>query len=471
MEEQRLSEADFLLCQTILSAVQICLSAVFLALFFHPFLTGKKKGKMAVTALIFTLLYAVKALTPVGGWTCMILVSALLMAVSGYLGMERKFTLLLVVLFFSVRNLCILSVQSINYFTSRHFVREGDAVEHIFRNAVWNSILVVVIQICLFCALLYAVYVQVSKCVKELHDKEFHRRELCYLLLTPVTGIFFVNIIFLMFIIVTEDQVLNLYDQYPVLAWIVPVTAFLLYAGILAAIASWRQLSRLQEEKKTYFVEEQQIHAIKERMLQVDQFYHGIRQMKHEMKNHLTNIQGLLANGRYDEMERYITKMDGSMKVLELSIRTGNAVTDVIINDKYREAGDQKIRFESDFRYPAFGGYDAYDIGIIIHNLLQNALEACVKMQSGKRYILISGRQKKKFYFIRVTNSFEGEVAFDKDSHLPRSTKTREVPLHGIGLSNVRREALKYMGDMDIKVKKNEFDVTVMLQQKNMEVM
>ena len=92
-------------------------------------------------------------------------------------------------------------------------------------------------------------------------------------------------------------------------------------------------------------------------------------------------------------------------------------------------------------------------------------------MQSGKRYILISGRQKKKFYFIRVTNSFEGEVVFDKDSHLPRSTKRREVPLHGIGLSNVRREALKYMGDMDIKVKKNEFDVTVMLQQKNMEVM
>lgn len=461
-----MSEADFLLCQTILSAVQICLSAVFLALFFHPFLTGKKKGKMAVTALIFTLLYAVKALTPVGGWSCMILVAALLVVLSGYLGMERKFTLLLVVLFFSVRNLCILSVQSINYFTSRHFVREGDAVEHIFRNAVWNSILVVVIQICLFCALLYAVYIQVRKCVKDLHERELHRRELCYLLLTPVTGILFVNIIFQMFIIVTEDQVLNLYDQYPVLAWIVPVTAFLLYAGILAAIFSYRQMIELQEEKKKYFVEEQQVHAIKERMQQVDQFYKGIRQMKHEMKNHLTNIQGLLKNGNYEEMERYITKMDESMQVLELTIKTGNAVTDVIINDKYREAREQEIRFETDFRYPVSEGYDAYDIGIIIHNLLQNALEACVKMRSGKRYISISGRQKKKFYFIEVSNSFEGDIVFDEGSRLPRSTKRREATLHGIGLSNVRREVLKYMGDMDIKVKKNEFTVTVMLQER-----
>lgn len=44
--------------------------------------------------------------------------------------------------------------------------------------------------------------------------------------------------------------------------------------------------------------------------------------------------------------------------------------------------------------------------------------------------------------------------------------KSGETALHGIGLSNVRREVLKYMGDMDIRVKKTEFQVTVMLQEK-----
>lgn len=456
-----MSEGDFLLCQTVLSVVQICLHAVFLAGFLCPFLAGKKKGKMVLAALIFALAYAAKALTPLGSWTCMILVLSLLAAASGYFGLERKFMLLLVILFFSVRNLCILSMQSINYFTSRYFVREGDAVDHIFRNAVLNCILVQIIQVILFCVLLYVVYRQIRKCGKELHIKE-----MCYLLLTPVTGILFVNIIFQILIIATEDQVLNLYDQYPVLTGVVPVTAFLFYAGILATIFSYRQMIELQEEKKKYFVEEQQVHAIKERMQQVDQFYKGIRQMKHEMKNHLTNIQGLLKNGNYEEMERYITKMDESMQVLELTIKTGNAVTDVIINDKYREAREQEIRFETDFRYPVSEGYDAYDIGIIIHNLLQNALEACVKMRSGKRYISISGRQKKKFYFIEVSNSFEGDIVFDEGSRLPRSTKRREATLHGIGLSNVRREVLKYMGDIDVKVKKNEFHVTVMLQER-----
>ena len=35
-----------------------------------------------------------------------------------------------------------------------------------------------------------------------------------------------------------------------------------------------------------------------------------------------------------------------------------------------------------------------------------------------------------------------------------------------IGLSNVKREVDKYMGDVDIRAKKNEFSVTVLLQER-----
>lgn len=459
-----MSEADFLLFQYILAAIQICLYAVILAVFFRPFMTGKRMRKMILIILIFALMYFVKELSPVAvsGWPCMILVLALLMSVSGYLGMEKKFVLFLGVIYFSVRNLCILSMQSINFFTSRHFVKGDSEVERIFWNAAINCILVEVIQLLLFSVLLYVAYRQLRE-----YRRELHIRELSYLLLTPVTGIFFVNIIFQILIVVTEDLVLSLYEQYPVLVGVVPVTAALFYVGILVTVMSYRQMVGLQEERKKYFVEEQQVHAIQERMEEVDQFYNGIRQMKHEMKNHLTNIQGLLKNGDYEEMEQYIAKIDEGMEVFELPIKTGNAVTDVIINDKCRSAKRQGIRFQTEFRYPVSEGYNAYDIGIIINNLLQNALEACDKIQAGERYIFIAGRQKKKFFFIKVTNSFEGEVVFDESIHLPKSTKGKGTALHGIGLSNVKREVLKYMGDIDIKIKENEFNVTIMLQERN----
>ena len=253
---------------------------------------------------------------------------------------------------------------------------------------------------------------------------------------------------------------------------LVPLIAALFYAGMVVTVASWQEMVGLQEEKKKYFVEQQQLVAIRERIGEVEQFYDGIRRMKHEMKNHLTNIKGLAGSGSYEEMEQYITRMDESMNVFEMSVKTGNAVTDVIVNDKQKAAEKLGIRFRSDFVYPASDRYNAYDIAIIVNNLLQNALEACGRMASGEKYISLSGSRKNRFFLISVKNSFEGEVVFDKSTNLPVSTKAPDVPggpapLHGIGLSNVRREAAKYLGNVDIKVRKNEFSVTVLLQERS----
>lgn len=101
--------------------------------------------------------------------------------------------------------------------------------------------------------------------------------------------------------------------------------------------------------------------------------------------------------------------------------------------------------------------------------MLQNALEACEKMNTGERYITLSGKQKRKFFLIEVRNSFDGEIKFDSNTNLPVPDKEKDISLHGIGLSNVKREVEKYMGDLDIKVKKNEFSVTILLQERRTE--
>lgn len=301
---------------------------------------------------------------------------------------------------------------------------------------------------------------------------ELHTKELCYLCLTPVVGILFGNIIFRLLFTVKENEVFSLYGQYPAFIGLVPLIAALFYTGMVVTVASWQEMVGLQEEKKKYFVEQQQLAAIRERIGEVEQFYDGIRRMKHEMKNHFTNIKGLAGSGSYEEMEQYIARMDESMDAFEMSVRTGNAVTDVIVNDKQKAAEKMGIRFRSDFVYLASDRYNAYDIAIIVNNLLQNALEACGRMTSGERYISLSGSRKNRFFLISVKNSFEGEVIFDKSTNLPVSTKAPDVPggpapLHGIGLSNVRREAAKYLGNVDIKVNKNEFSVTVLLQERS----
>ena len=464
-----MNEANFTLFQNTVEGIEVIIYACCLTVFFYPFMAGRRERnpqkviKMLIVFLTYVTVYFINIAADLDGWLCMVIVTVLLVAVSRYLGIDRKLAILFGILFFSIRNLSSLTVASVNFYTGRHLVQGEEVVERVLWNAALNFCLIELLQLILFSAMLYIVGKQVRKCKMELHI-----RELCYLSLTPLTGILFVNIIFRILLVVSENRIIQLYEHYPVLIAIVPVVAALFYAGILVTIISYQKMVGLQEEKKKYFVEQQQVHAIQERMEEVEQFYEGIRRMKHEMKNHLTNIKGLFESGNLGEMEQYISKMDESMDVFELAIKTGNPVTDVIVNDKQKAAEKQGIRFQSGFIYPKSERYNAYDIGIIISNLLQNALEACGRMTSVGRYISISSRQKKKFFLIEVRNSYEGEIVMDADTNLPISTKEDGTSghLHGIGLSNVKREAEKYMGDVDIKVKKNEFSVTVMLQER-----
>lgn len=467
-----MSVTAYMLLQNIASGIEIVLYAVCMTAFFYPFMTEKNEWragslkKVLIVFLTYVLTYFIGMTASIYGWLCMVIVIVLIVAVSKYTGTDRKIIFFLSVLFFGIQNMSKLIIESMYYILILKFTKNIKEVNAIYDKVIMSDSAMMIIQIIFFFTMLCFARNKLLKRRLELHTKE-----LCYLCLTPLVSILFGNSIFRLLLVVKGNAFFLLYEQYPVFIGLVPLIALLFYIGMIITITSYQEMIGLQEEKKKYFVEEQQFLAMRERMEETEQFYDGIRRMKHEMKNHLTNIKGLAGSGCYEEMEQYISKIDESLNMFELTIKTGNAVTDVIVNDKQKTADKQGIQFKSEFRYPVSDGYDAYDIGIIVNNLLQNALEACDRMDSGEKYISLSGRQKKRFFIIDVKNSFDGEVIIDKKTNLPISSKGAEplgqsVSLHGIGLSNVKREAAKYLGNVDIKVRKNEFSVTVLLQER-----
>ena len=264
-----------------------------------------------------------------------------------------------------------------------------------------------------------------------------------------------------------DDELFILFDEKPDLLWKMPLVAVLIFAGEAALIYFWQRYRILLAERQKHFVEEQQVRAMKKRLEEAENFYGSIRRVRHEMKNHMANIKGLAGAGEYGEIEEYVRRMDETMQELEYKYVTGNAVTDVIINDKCRRAEKAGIRFDADFRYG--GEIPVFDMGIILNNLLDNAIEACEKLETGKGFIRLSLKRKKQFLILYVENSFDGAVPVSKGSPLPPTTKQSILPgiitEHGIGLENVRDIAERYFGGVNIKVKGDVFHVTVMLQQ------
>lgn len=456
-----MSESGFFLFNRIYGLGANLIYAVLLTAFFHPFMTTQSRKWrrlfLVFSAYVLFEIICSRASLPQGSFGLILL--GVMLAASKWIGLERSQVFLLTIFYLNARIASGLIVESLYFIMEQLMPAPVEPLETVFFRAAVMSMIFLLSHATLFFVMLYALQRQLRK-----RRMPLHWRELCYISLVPTAGILFGQIISRLLIEVKDGVLLQLYERHPAFLAVVPVLALLFYAGTYLTIIFQQGMEALREEQATHFVEYQQTQAIRARIREAEQFYTRIRQLKHEMRGHLTNIKGLARSGEYTSLEDYISRMDESMSDFELTLQTGNPVTDVIVNDTRRRSLDLGVRFQVNFHYPEPGAYDAFDMGIILQNLLQNALEACEKINEGKRFIVLTGKRKGRFFLIEVKNSFTGEVVFGQDG-LPATTK-EDVPMHGIGLSNVRREAEKYMGELELNANQQEFSATVLLQER-----
>ena len=218
---------------------------------------------------------------------------------------------------------------------------------------------------------------------------------------------------------------------------------------------------------------EKQIGSMQEHMEEMEHIYSGIRSMKHDMKNTLSVIMQL-ATGNEEtenaELQAYLSELNRTMERLEFQFRTGNTVVDTLLNMKYHEAVRTipDMQMDADrLLFPDNLLIQSYDIGIILGNALDNAIEACRKLKGkesdAETFIRLSSFQKGKMIFIEITNSFDGNVIRKRQSEFPATDKA-DKEAHGIGLANIKSVAEKYHGGVDWSVDGKVFILSVMMK-------
>jgi len=460
-----MSEPGFQIFSQVFPMAEELLYAVCLALFLRPFMAERKRCQRMLLVFMADLLIWLlcdSAAAPQGIFS--LALTALLIVSSSVLGLEKRSVLLLLLLYWNAKNSSGLSIVSIDFIGTRLWLAPAGIHETIYLRSALLLALFLLSHAALLALMLYALQHRLRR-----RPLPLHRQELCYLSLVPAAGILFGQMISRLLFERRDGELLQLYERHPAFLAVVPVLALLFYGGAYLTITFQQGMAALQEEQAAHHAQYQQTQAIRARIHEAEQFYSHIRQLKHEMRGHLTNIKGLARSGEYASLEDYIARMDEGMSDFELTFQTGNPVTDVIVNDTRRRSLDLGIRFQVDFNYPEPGAYDAFDVGIILQNLLQNAVEACEKVNEGERFVVLTGKRKGRFFLIEVKNSFMGEVVFGQDG-LPATTKKEDVPMHGIGLSNVRWEAEKYMGELELKTSQQVFSATVLLQERSNQV-
>jgi sensor histidine kinase YesM len=181
----------------------------------------------------------------------------------------------------------------------------------------------------------------------------------------------------------------------------------------------------------------------------------------HEYKNQISCIESLLEKKQYSKLEEYVKKIYGSLNNEPDAINTNHVIVNAILNTKYKEADENGIVFVLRVNDLSQLRIDDEDIVTILSNLLENAIEACRKCESGKRIIKLKIVNEDGIIKIGVRNTFRNPVRYENGEI--KSTKTLQTDEHGVGIKNIIEVIEKYNGSYVIKDDNGEFYFSIVI--------
>ena len=115
--------------------------------------------------------------------------------------------------------------------------------------------------------------------------------------------------------------------------------------------------------------------------------YAAQRKLTHNFNAHLATLSSYLDNEQIKDAQDYITTLQEQQTDRILIANTHNSTIDALLNQKAQVAKKNSIDIR--FKVNDLSGIKVapIDLVIIIGNLLDNAIEACVKLPAGEREI------------------------------------------------------------------------------------
>lgn len=192
---------------------------------------------------------------------------------------------------------------------------------------------------------------------------------------------------------------------------------------------------------------------------EVDNMYKQTRGWRHDYHNHIQTMKAYLEMGKTKELGAYLNKLDKDLTTVDTVIKTGNTKIDAALNSKISLAKKKGIRVEAKAIVPKDISISEVDLSLIIGNLMDNAMEACMKMkEEEKRFIRIYVDILKGQLYIYIMNSVGDCLKKAGGKYL--STKDGN---HGFGLMRLDNIVKKYNGYLNRQDETDVFVTEIML--------
>lgn len=215
------------------------------------------------------------------------------------------------------------------------------------------------------------------------------------------------------------------------------------------------------------FVEKNHQKELLERLLQkqeiqvdyykrMNYYEKELRKIKHDLKNQLIIVESMKGESLIDQ---YRSEVDNLFAVYVNSINSGNEILDILLKNKLAFCNEKNIEFSVNVNFKRGGFIDLTDIGVIFGNIIDNAIEACMRMETGKRRIHLSVFENEEFIMIKLHNSYD-KIKLKGKRFVSLKEDARN---HGIGLYSLEQTVKKYDGNCRYNVEDKEFQLNILI--------
>lgn len=173
---------------------------------------------------------------------------------------------------------------------------------------------------------------------------------------------------------------------------------------------------------------------------------------RHDLRHHIHYIKTCLSNNKVAEANAYIDNLYKSFNKIKIETFCQNSDANLVLSYFVSLARAAKIDVRVDTGIPKNLPLSSTDICIVLSNLLENAIKACIKLENpADRKLVISASAKDGKFYLNISNTYNGEAK------LINGMPLADKPGHGVGTYSVIEIIKKFNGIYSYETKDNIF--------------
>lgn len=218
--------------------------------------------------------------------------------------------------------------------------------------------------------------------------------------------------------------------------------------ALLYAILVLEDHERLEEADRLASLRESYYQGLRREETQV-------RTLRHDLRNHLTALRGLVELGEDGRALQYIDQLADSPALRGGKRLCENDAANAVLSAKAGAMGRSGLTADFAVSLPKELPLADADLCALLGNALDNAMEAAERAED--KTVALRCRTEKGLFMLRVENAYAGELPRDL------STTKADKASHGFGLAGMREIAERLGGSLETRAGGGQFQLVVCL--------